>query len=280
GDIMKRLIILCLFAAVSTLVAQLALSTIRGSVKDPTGSDVVDAEIKLTNVETNIQRTVRTNQSGDFEFPDVVRGTYRLTAIGPGFRAFVADNIILESNQIRRIDVAFDLGTVSSEVTVRADAAVITTDTAKVQTSFTNKRFEEAPWIGDGRNPQMLMITLPMTQSTTGVYGVQIAGLPTSQVMTAMDGMASDGVGLQGNYIQHLQEISVVTANNTAEYPRAGYVTMMTKGGTNSFHGQGDYWQQNSSLGARDFFAARKPRAMFHTIHAQIGGPVRKDKTF
>src|SRR5262249_49491371 len=86
--------------------------------------------------------------------------------------------------------------------------------------------------------------------------------------------------GLQGNYVQHLQEISVVTANNTAEYPRAGYLSMMTKGGTNTFHGQADYWQQNSSFGARDFFATRKPQALFHTIHAQFGGPVIKNKTF
>src|SRR5215510_12643357 len=100
---MKRCIVLYLLIAVSTLLGQLALSTIRGSVKDPAGADAVDAEIKLTNDERNIQRTVRTNSSGDYEFPDVVRGVYRVTATAPGFRAFVADNIILESNQIRRI---------------------------------------------------------------------------------------------------------------------------------------------------------------------------------
>ena len=77
---MKRWLVLYFITTLSILLGQVALSTIRGSVKDPSGSDVFDAEIKLTNVETNIQRTVRTNQSGDFEFPDVVRGTYRLTA--------------------------------------------------------------------------------------------------------------------------------------------------------------------------------------------------------
>ena len=64
------------------------------------------------------------------------------------------------------------------------------------------------------------------------------------------------------------------------EYPRPGYINLTTKSGNNRFHGVADYWHQSSSLAARDFFAARKPQALFHTMHAQVSGPVIKDKTF
>src|SRR5262249_46455210 len=136
--------------------AQLTVSTIRGTATDPTGSAVAGVSITLVNLGTNLQRGVATNENGDFEIPDLQRGTYGLTTSHAGFKNWVADNIILESNQIRRIDVTLELGAVGAEVTVQADAAVISTESAKIQSTFTNKRFDDAPLVGDGRNPQMV----------------------------------------------------------------------------------------------------------------------------
>jgi hypothetical protein len=104
-----------------------------------------------------------------------------LIAPGAGFKNFVADNIILEANQIRRIDIRFELGTVGTEITVSANAAVISTDTSKLQSSFSHQRFDDAPWIADGRNPQALLSTMPLVQSTGGRYGLQFAGQSNSQ---------------------------------------------------------------------------------------------------
>src|SRR2546425_38691 len=136
--------------AAGTTAAQTSFSTIRGAVKDPTGAAVSGAEMNLVHLETNLTRAAQSNESGDFEFPDLQRGTYRLTARRPGFRTFVADNIILESSQIRRIDVGLELGEVASEVTVTADAAVISTESAKITGQFTAKRVDDAPIVGDG----------------------------------------------------------------------------------------------------------------------------------
>jgi len=108
----------------------------------------------------------------------------------------VADNIILESNQIRRIDVALELGTASAEITVRADVALISTESAKIQSSFTNKRFDDAPLVGDGRNPQMVLTTLPLVVNTGGVYGIQVSGQPANQVQEGIDGHTGDGTSL------------------------------------------------------------------------------------
>ena len=128
------------------LTAQLTVSTIRGTAADASGASVTGAVITLVNVGTNIQRSVVTNESGDFEIPDLQRGTYRLTASQAGFKNWVADNIILESTQIRRIDVTLEVGAVGTEVTVQADAAVIATDTAKIQSTFTNRASMTLPW--------------------------------------------------------------------------------------------------------------------------------------
>src|SRR5262245_38737965 len=106
----SRAVALCLLAA-SSAFAQLTVSTIRGSVADPTGAAVAKASITITNLGTSISREPLTTESGDFEIPELQRGSYRLTAASAGFKKFVADNIILESNQIRRIDVTFELGT-------------------------------------------------------------------------------------------------------------------------------------------------------------------------
>jgi hypothetical protein len=209
-------------AGALTSPAQLSTSTIRGHVSDPSGAAVAGAHIKLVNTETAVSRDVLSNTDGDFEIPDLQRGSYRLTVTQAGFKVFIADNIVLETSQIRRIDAALELGAVGAEVTVRADAAVIETDSAKIQGSFTKQRFEEAPWIGDGRNPQVIMATLPLVQNTSGVYGIQVGGLPGSQTQTAIDGVGGDGTSLQTANIHVMEEVNIVVGNNSAEYSRPG----------------------------------------------------------
>src|SRR5205085_9976046 len=87
------------------LWAQLTVSTLRGTATDQTGAVVVNARIRAVHQETNLTREVDTNENGDFEILDLPRGSYKLTATHPGFKTFVADNIVLESSQIRRINV-------------------------------------------------------------------------------------------------------------------------------------------------------------------------------
>jgi len=266
--------------AASNLTAQLTVSTLRGTVTDPAGSVVVNAHITVVNSETNLSRELNSNENGDFEIVDLQRGAYRLTATHPGFKTFVADNVVLESSQVRRINVAFELGAANVEVTVHADAAIIATESGKISTTFEKQRFEEMPLIGDGRTPSAVLISLPMIQNAGGVYSVQFAGQPQSQIQTGEDGHTNDGQGNQANNYHDIQEVVAVAVNNTAEFARVGYFDMTTKSGTNKLHVELDFWHQNSSLGARDFFATVKPVAKAHTIIANAAGPIRKDKTF
>ncbi len=272
--------LLGLLACNLPLLAQTSFSTLRGAVKDPSGAAVTDTEISVVHLETNLQRSTRTNENGDYEIPDLQRGTYRLTAKRPGFQTFVADNIILESSQIRRIDVALTLGEVATQVTVMADAAVISTESAKIAGQFTARRVDDAPIVGDGRNPAILLSTMPFFQSAGGLYSLTFAGQRSDQVQQAIDGHTSDGANNQISNIHDVQEIVAVAVNNSAEFGRVGYYNMVQRSGGNEFHGRFAYWHENSSLAARDFFATQKVPFKSHTWSENITGPVRKNKTF
>ena len=163
-------------------LAQTSFSTLRGAVKDPSGTAVTEVDISVVHLETNLRRSTRTNENGDYEIPDLQRGTYRLTANRSGFQTFIAENIILESSQIRRINVALAIGEVASQVTVTADAAVISTESAKISGEFTAKRVDDAPIVGDGRNPAILLSTMPFFQSAGGLYSLTFAGQRSDQV--------------------------------------------------------------------------------------------------
>ena len=282
GRISRRLSIVGLFLTGTALMAQLTLSTIRGTATDPSGAAVANTEVTVTNLETNEKRTVVTNDKGDFEIPDLYRGSYRLTATQPGFKTFVADNIILEGQQIRRVDITFELGSVGTEVTVSAGAAVIQTDSSKLQGSLNTTKHFDTPWVGAEAtlDPSLFITTLPLVNQTDGQWSSQWAGQSSSQVQEGQDGHTNDGPVNQLNDIMDTQEITIVTVNNSAEFSRVGYMNMVTKSGSNAFHGRAAFWHQNSALGAREFFEDTKAKQLVDTASASISGPIKRDKAW
>ena len=262
------------------LGAQTVTSTLRGTAFDVTGAIVPGAGVTVVNEGTGLRREVATNANGDYEVIDLTRGTYRLTAELAGFKTFVADNIILESSQVRRIDITLEVGEVEAEVTVTADAAVIQTETAKIQTGFQNEKYDNFPLVSQYFDPNGMLATLPNVQSPQGGYGVRFAGQPPSQIQEGMDGATNDGIVNQINNLEDMQELQAVMVNAPAEYSRPGNFNMVTKSGTNLFHGRAEYYQENSALNARDFFEDEKTKTLLHTVGASLSGPIRKDKTF
>jgi outer membrane receptor protein involved in Fe transport len=273
---------LALLAVCTTLPGQVTLSTVRGTTADPSGGVVPGANIELTNLETNAKRQVKSGDSGDFEVPDLQRGTYRMTVTHAGFKTFVADNIILEGSQIRRINVAFELGAVGTQVTVRENAALIQTDSAKIQTAVDTTRHFDTPWVGGvaGLDQSLYITVAPLVNLTNGLWSSQWAGQNSNQVQEGQDGHTNDQPVNQLNDILDAQEVTVVAVNNTAEFARVGYMNLVTKSGTNEFHVRASYWNQNSAVGARQFFDAAKARQLIHTSSLSASGPIIKNKTF
>lgn len=262
------------------LFAQTVTSTLRGTAFDATGAVVPDATVTVVNQDTGLRREVKTNANGDYEVIDLTRGTYQLTAGLAGFKTFVADNVLIESSQIRRIDITLEVGAVDAEVTVTADAAVIQTESAKIQSGFQNDRYDNFPVVSNYFDPNTMLATLPNVQPPQGGYGVRFAGQPPSQIQEGMDGATNDGIVNQINNMEDMQELQAVIVNAPAEYSRPGNFNMVTKSGTNLFHGRAEYYQENSALNARDFFEEQKTRTLLHTIGASVSGPIVKDKTF
>ncbi len=273
--------LLAVLVVCSTLLGQLTLSTLRGTATDPTGAVVAGAGITLTNLETNAKREVKTGDSGDFEIPDLQRGTYRLSATATGFKTFVADDIILEGSQIRRINVALEVGAVGTEITVQAGAAVIQTDSAKIQSQVDTSRQLDTPVVGGMATMDVsnFILAVPLV-SANGVWGSSWAGHASSQVQEGMDGHTNDDAVNQIGGILDAQEVTVVTVNNTAEFARVGFLNLVTKSGSNQFHGHAAYWHQNSAVGAREFFSDTKTKVLIHIGSVSLGGPVIKDKLF
>src|SRR5262245_19525332 len=218
------------------------------------------AEITIVNLQTNEKRAVTTNENGDFEIPDLYRGSYSLTATRTGFKTFVADDILLEGQQVRRINVSLEVGSVGTEITVTGGAQVLQTDTSRIQGALNTAKHFDTPWVGAEAtlDPSLFITSQPMISQTSGVWSSQWAGQSSTQVQEGQDGHTNDNAVNQLNDILDTQEITVVTVNNTAEFSRVGYMNMITKSGTNQFHGRASFWNQNSALGDREFFDTRQ----------------------
>src|ERR1700730_4472880 len=260
-------------------LAQTDLSTIRGTATDPSGSSVPAAKIALTNVETNIAREAVTTSDGDYEIPYLTPGTYRLTATGSGFKTFVAEKILITTRQTRRIDVAFELGATGTEVTVTANAAVITTEGSQVAGGFNRRDYIDSP-TSVSFFPQAYMLTLPNVQAQSGGYLLRFSRQPSAPIVAQLDGVPSDGpVNLVQN-MNDFEELQVVGANNSAEFGRVVNFSMTGKSGTNEYHGRAYYELVTSALNARCFFDTFKAATHQHHGGASVSGPIRKNKTF
>ena len=231
----------------------MTLSTIRGTVSDQTGGVIANTQIALTEVDTNTLRSVTSTQTAISKSPICVRATYRLVATAPGFKNFVAENILLEGNQVRRVNVGMELGSATTQVAVMAGAAVISTDSAKLQTTISGSKYADVPWVGAEAtlDPSLIITTAPMINQTNGVWSSQWAGQKSTQVQEGQDGHTNDNAVNQLNDILDVDEVTIVAVNNTAEFARVGYMNMVTKSGTNQFHGRALYWHQNSAVGAQ-----------------------------
>jgi len=245
--------VLILRALGVTAYGQTTFASITGVVMDSTGAAVPGATITATHTETNTRFTTRSNEVGNYNLAQLREGTYTLRAQAPGFKEFVAQNIVLVARDIRRVDITLEVGSVETTVEVTAGATLIETETARIADTKTATVLKTLPlntrgiWAFLALSPNVL-------QAGGGSSTIRFAGSRTNQSHWSIDGTTmSDGVsetqiGPLANYIESFQEIKIDIANNTAEFGTIGQVTMISKSGTNSFHGS-----------AFDYYIIRRP---------------------
>lgn len=268
-----------LFAVCSQ--AQTELGTVRGIAQDASGAIVPGAAVTLTNQETNAAKSVTSNTDGAFEFPFLPVGTYRLEVKAQGFESYVARDILIRAREVRRIDASLTVGATTSEVTVEVGAATIATEGGYIAAGFSNKQFVDSPMSQQTFFPQRFMTTLPFVQSQNGNVNLRFAGQAPSQIAQNMDGIPNDGANNLTQNMNDFEDLQVVPVLNGAEFSRIGEFSMVSRRGSNQFHGRITYDLTNSFLNARSYFnPGKKPPYKEHRGVANFSGPIIKDKLF
>ncbi|MFB3827197.1 MAG: carboxypeptidase regulatory-like domain-containing protein [Bryobacteraceae bacterium] len=282
-----------LLACAAAALAQ-GSGTIHGNVSDPTGLPVAGATVTSTMVERGSIRTTSTGPDGAYVLPVLPVGSYSIKIETPGFKIFTQDGVQLTSNENVRVDARLEVGSVSESVSVTAEAPLVDSRSSVVGTLIDTRRITELPI--NGRNVIALAALLPgasqvsSPQTFTGDRSgptVSMSGSRGNQNLFLFDGAHFNAVfrntGLNYPPPDALAEVKVLTNSYSAEYGRnAGSIfNVVTRSGTNDFHGSAWEFLRNQALNARSFFApSRKPQLIQNQFGATAGGPIRKDKLF
>jgi hypothetical protein len=277
------------------LTASLALAqtgSIQGTVSDSAGAVVQGAEITIRNTGSNAARTVTSGGTGAYSIPNLPVGAYEITVTMASFKTFHAAEVQLSVAQALSINVRLEPGSVTEEIQVSADQ-IPDVDLESSQVSLVDERaIKDLPLIT--RNPYELVLLSPGTSQTNSLGGITVNGSRERNNNFLLDGVDNNDTSVPGGLVTALgadpestQEFRVITNNFNAEYGRntGAIVDVVTKSGTNSFHGDAyEFGRWNGFGGARDWFNRKDqgPQDPYvrHQFGFSIGGPIRKDKTF
>ncbi len=259
--------------------AQTVNATLRGTVTDATGGVIAHAQIDLLEPATGqVVRQATSQASGDYEFDELLPGTYQLRCSASGFKAFVARSIVLDSGQIRRVDAMLPSGEVSETVTVTEGAAVINTESATISGTFTALQHEESPQVTTYPTTYSMLTTLSGVQ---GGFGSPVAnGQQQSQQSQTFDGIPNDLAGEQSNNANFFEQVSATLFNAPAESAVPVLISEVTKRGDNTFHGKATYRIYDSVFDANGYFDQQKSPFLQHEWDLEASGPIWKDHTF
>jgi hypothetical protein len=298
--------VFAVWALLSALAIAQSSSQLNGSVTDPSGAAVSGAKINLTEAATGFQRTTTSNASGLYQFLDVPPGEYRLETTATGFAPFVASKVTLVVKLPSTINIKLQVEGVKTSVEVEAEAPLINRTDASLGNVLENSQISELP-IAD-RNVVYLLSLQPgvaylggaaETNQATDTRSGAVNGVRSDQSNVALDGI---GVNDQNNGYaftsvlnvppDSVEEFRVTTANSNADsgYSSGGQVSLVTKSGTNSFHGSAYEYNRNTIFSANDPFlkesqlsnnqSNKAPELLRNVFGVTFGGPIMKNRLF
>jgi hypothetical protein len=291
------LILLATLLSCDVASAQSTLGTILGTVTDPSGAVVADAQVIITNVDEGTSRSLKTDANGNYEAVNSKPGHYALEVSRAGFQTEKVENVEFTSRQTLRVDVTLKVGQVSQAIEVKAaSAGILTTETEAVSSTYNSLQITNLPTnyraSGNGNSPYYLLTILPGMQSDNN-GNLSIQGGLQSQSQFSVDGISTtDTTGnspLKNAFpsAESIAEIKVQGVGSPAEFGDPGDVVTVSKSGTNSLHGDVFWYHQNTALDAIPFGAPSKPAKVANDFGGSAGGPVviphlynGKNKTF
>jgi hypothetical protein len=280
--------------------AQLSTADIIGTVTDASGAVLGNAQVQLKNLATNDIRTATTSATGEYVFNLLQPGHYSITVTAPGFKANSTPDLGVEAGDRARSDAHLQLGNVSETVSVEATTPLLQSENATVGTTVTAQAVQDLPL--NGRNYVQLVQMVPGANEGPG-NGLTSGGRPDDRRQSSsfsvngqddtLNNFIIDGfdnnervIGTSGvrPNVEGIQEISVQTNSYAPEAGRTagGVVNIVTKSGTNKFHGSAYEYFRNDIFDARQVLqtTGNKPELRQNQFGGSIGGPIWKNRTF
>jgi hypothetical protein len=294
----SRLIrVLFLLSVAASVWAQSFTAALRGTVLDGTGAAVPGAKIVVTETDRNVNHPTTSDGSGRYFLAALPPGNYSMTVEGAGFKKYQAQSFQLVVQQQATIDVKLEVGEVTSVVNVQEAAPLLNTTNASLGQVVDNKYIISLPNLN--RDSLALAYMTPGVVGSAGRRGDNSTNFVANGARNSTSDIMVDGVTVttveQNSGVTDLkykpsvdavQEFKMQTNFFPAEYGQTGgaVVNMVTKSGTNEFHGTGFYFLRHSDLNANDWFANRngaaRPNRRQDQFGGVLGGPVKKNKTF
>jgi len=280
--------------------AQEETAALNGQITDHDGLAAAGVRVRVLNVGTNVSYFADTNETGLYNFPTLPAGTYNVAATKDGFQQVARPGVELHVSDVIRLNFSLQVGPVAQSVTVEGGAPLVETTSGEVSGFVNGKQIEDLPL--NGRNYidlSLLQAGVTNSQNSTGTNGFggmtgtvySSNGAPVISNNFLLDGtqitnqsdwgtasFAGTTLGVDG-----IQEYKVLTSAYDASYgmTMGSEMVMLSKGGTNQYHGDVFEYLRNSALNARNFFdGAKIPQLEKNNFGASLGGPIRKDKTF
>ena len=259
----------------------------RGTVVDPSGSAVANARVSIISESTGATRAMSTRSAGEFVFPQLIPGRYRVAVEAPGFTHLVRSGIVLITGTTSDVDIALSVGSSDQTVNVSADAPLLQAATSDIQTSVPRAAVVGLPL--NGRNFVQLATLAPGVSLPPGTLLPRINGGRPRTNEYLFDGISAlqpePGQVAFFPIIDDIQEFTVESNNVPAEFGRfnGGVVNLSTRSGSNNVHGSLYEFFRNEELNARNYFAtanARRPEYRRNQFGATLGAPVLRNRLF
>lgn len=285
--------------------AQTGTTSVQGTVVDKSGAAVVAAKVVIQNTEQALEREMRTNGSGEYKFLALPPGTYTITVEKEGFRKYESRDVALLVNLPVTLDMALSIGGATEKVEVSGQAEAVNTSDASLGTAFGENSIKQLPL--ESRNvPDLLSLQAgvvytgnsPDIDSSVDTRSGSVNGSHSDQSNVTVDGISVNDKGghaftsVLPVTLDSVQEFRVTTANYGAEQGSSSgaQVTLVTKSGTDSFHGSVYEYNRNSYVSANDYFIKQAqlqsgepnlpPQLNRNIFGASVGGPVLKNRLY
>src|ERR1035437_2859340 len=285
---------LCLFLP-TLLSAQGTGGRILGRISDPTGAVLSGVKVTATNEATSVAQDTLSNDSGDFGFPNIPVGTYSLSFDLKGFKKAVRRSIALDVNQVITLNMTMQLGGNKEVVDVTSEAPLVDTSSTQLGAVVNNRSVNELPM--NARDTYQFLQLQPGVQSQLGSSGGTFYGSDSAGSVSVNGGRSRannfsvNGGDANDQFVNlptiqptpdAIEEFRVISNTFDAEYGRnsGAVVNVVTKSGTNQWHGNVYEYFRNKVLNSQGYFNTVKPQFNQNQFGGTFGGPLRKDRTF